>query len=137
MLQRSYDLQELTRMLQNQNNPKTMDYYFLKFMNVDSSVGYLTISGTFIFNITSQNTALSAAFKLLTSYSQELKTNKNKFCFVLDVFKHHKLPRSRSFKLRGLLTRNVHVNKKTEIGVIGKHEEKNMLLYFRTNYQKK
>jgi hypothetical protein len=104
MISRQYSLTELCSLIQNKDNPKTMDYYFNRMLNVfsyDEEAGHntphiaLTYGGVFDVVIHSRNPTLSNASCVLKRGSNK----NNNMLFVMRLFENHLFPKSKTFRV--------------------------------------
>ena len=102
MVARQFSVEDIIRMLTNRDNPKTMDYYFMRFLGVDmESVDRgLDWSGKFTFRMSSTpGSVLGESFYLINKWIN--RNTKFKSMFVLHMFEDKKLPKSRLLKIVG------------------------------------
>jgi hypothetical protein len=104
MQSRQYSLTELSSLIQNKDNPKTMDYYFIKILNIfngENDNGYcydslaLNHGGVFAVSITSRHPVLSSALCLL----KRGESKNNNLLFVMRLFENHLFPKSKTFRV--------------------------------------
>jgi len=92
---RSHTLDDVTRMLVNRNNPKTMDYYFFRIMQIAPSIIGVNYEGVYDLKLASRNAEVSAGMTLC----QKRRGGKYKSIFTIPMFPDHKFPKSRSLKI--------------------------------------
>lgn len=151
MNSRHYTLDELTQLIQNRDNPKTMDYYLNKMLNIfegnDDARVFSTHNGAFTANIRSNNPILEHAFVLLRRGA-----NKN-ILFVMRMFEEKIFPKSKTFKIVSRTTCPVYIvnplagqvtETKYSSGYLHRHVEeptkqhpKPLILYSKNNWDRK
>lgn len=116
MYAREINLGEYTRMLVNRNNPKTMDYFYFRIMRLstdDAEVAYLNSGGEFTTRLQNRPEYLKdgAAYGDISDENSEignfnLKVQRSRrdgvgvdVYFLMHLFAHQLLPKSRDFKL--------------------------------------
>lgn len=100
MRTKSFSAGEVARLILNVNNPKTMDYYFLKFMGVNTDApAHLNWAGGFTVHMTSLNNRLSHCFQLSANRKRVEKEQRGNIYFILDVTKDQILPKSRTLRI--------------------------------------
>jgi len=96
MQQRTFTRQELARMIMNEDNPKTMDYFFMKLLNVqvvDAKIGW---DGRINGAIRNMKGRISEAFGVLGRIRSYVR---GQIYFVMDIHEHQIFPKSRSFRI--------------------------------------
>lgn len=96
MFAKDFTAEDLARFITNENNPKTMDYFFMKLLKIkveDFRVNYTgNVSGT----VKSKKARITESFSVLQRASNFVR---GQIYFVLDIHEHQIFPKSRSFKI--------------------------------------
>jgi hypothetical protein len=109
MYNQSVSCTKFAKMLDNRNNPKTMDYMFLELLDVrlqyhrysvkdDDAVGGIEYNGRLQIGVQSNNSILSEAFSQLNSVNKKNKT-RGQVYFTMSIFKDQIFPKSRNFRI--------------------------------------
>jgi hypothetical protein len=98
MYDRPYTLDDLTRLLVNRDNPKTMDYYIFRLLNLTYKDLGVDFDGQFKFNMFSSNPYISKSMTMCFRHSDRLSLS-YKSLVVLPMFDKHKFPKCRSIKI--------------------------------------
>lgn len=141
---------DMARMIGNTDNPKTMDYYTMRILDVSCN-GFINSAGNLNFSIRSQAARASAALELAESI--EGNTKRGQLFFVLDVFADNLLPKSRLLRIIRNRSLPVMINNplagstreiKYTSGYIAKHiepdlihEYKRLVLYCRNAWDRR
>jgi len=115
MTQRNLTLEDLARLITNRDNPKTMDFYFWRFMGLadtDNFINNMQVlsNGEFEVLLKSNAKTLAAAFSLTDSvvnfnvYYRGLNNTKNtankpSLFFVMSMFPEKVFPKCRDIKI--------------------------------------
>ena len=98
MFAKNLDAQEIARMILNEDNPKTMDYYFMKLLDVriqDATVGWC---GSLNGNLKSFNTRVTSSFNVL-GRARPKSYERGQIYFTLDIHEDQIFPKSRTFRI--------------------------------------
>lgn len=98
MFVRHFDVKEIATMLLNENNPKTMDYFFLKLLDVRLDNAHIAWSGALSGQLRSANTRITEAFSVLNRVNPK-NYAKGQLYFTLDIHEEQIFPKSRSFRI--------------------------------------
>jgi hypothetical protein len=96
MTSRDLNGKEIATMILNEDNPKTMDYYFMKLLGVQVHNLGVNYCGSLAGNIRSTNNRVTEAFGVLNRIRNY---DRGQIYFVLDVHIHQIFPKSRSFRI--------------------------------------
>lgn len=90
--------QDLANMIMNQDNPKTMDYYFMNLLDVRCQHLQINVNGALTGSVVNHNSRVSCAFDSLRKCRDFVR---GQIYFVLDIHENQIFPKSRSFKICG------------------------------------
>ena len=100
MFARSFTPKEIATMILNEDNPKTMDYYFMKLLKVKVENACVSSSGSLSGNVRSSAQRVTESFGVLgraLRHSNSLE--RGQIYFVLDIHDNQIFPTSRSFRI--------------------------------------
>jgi hypothetical protein len=96
MFARDFTAEELAKFITNENNPKTMDYFFMKLLNVKVEEFRINYTGNLSGTVKSKKARITESFGVL----QRVRAfDRGQIYFVLDIHEHQIFPKSRSFKI--------------------------------------
>lgn len=105
MRSRSFNIDEVTRILVNRNDPKTMDYYLVRVMNLKTRYADMYSNGHMNFTIASDDIIMSEAIHQMMRYRHYINgrqsKNKEQLFFVLEMFEDRVLPKCRTLRIIG------------------------------------
>ena len=96
MFARDFTSEELARFITNENNPKTMDYFFMKLLKVKVEEFRVAYNGSVSGSVRSKKARITESFSVLKRASNFVR---GQIYFVLDIHEHQIFPKSRSFKI--------------------------------------
>lgn len=96
MFVRTFTAKEIATMILNENNPKTMDYYFMKLLGVNLDNTSISYSGTLHGNLKSKNKRITESFGVL---GRVRNYERGQIYFVMDIHEAQIFPKSRSFRI--------------------------------------
>lgn len=150
MFVRAFTAKEIATMILNENNPKTMDYYFMKLLGVNLDNTSISYGGALHGNLKSRNQRITESFGVL---GRVRNYERGQIYFVLDIHEAQIFPKSRSFRIasRRLLpipVINSKAGQKKQItygsGYVSTHIEpteilapKHLVLYCRNAWERK
>lgn len=98
MFVKNLNAQEIARMILNEDNPKTMDYYFMKLLDVriqDAAIGWC---GSLNGHLKSFNTRVTSSFSVLGRVRPK-SYERGQIYFTLDIHEDQIFPKSRTFRI--------------------------------------
>jgi hypothetical protein len=90
--------QEIATMILNEDNPKTMDYFFVNLLKVKMDHASVSYSGTLNASIKSVDNRISCAFNVL---GRQRNFVRGQVYFTIDMHRNQIFPKSRSFRICG------------------------------------
>jgi hypothetical protein len=96
MFSRSFTSKEVATMILNENDPKTMDYFFMKLLDVQLDNTQINYSGTLTGTVRSAKSRITEAFGVLRRIRNFAR---GQIYFVMDIHEHQIFPKSRSFRI--------------------------------------
>jgi hypothetical protein len=150
MFTRTFTDEEIAKKILNKDNPKTMDYFFMRLLKVQMNDTNIDHNGVMRGAIRSTNPRITEAFGMLRRLNG---LSRGQIHFVLDMHENQIFPKSRSFRICGrrllpTLIVNPDAGKKKQItygsGYVSTYTEpneimtsKHLLLYCRNSWTRK
>jgi hypothetical protein len=97
MFSRNFTQKEIATAILNEDNPKTMDYFYVKLLGVKIQHTRVMPNGRLVGAIQSQNHRTSEAFGLLHRHRRQ--ASRGQLYFALDIHAHQIFPKSRSLRI--------------------------------------
>lgn len=98
MFVRELNAKEIATMILNQNNPKTMDYYFMNLLGARLDDGRISWNGSLNGHLISSKTRITESFGVLGRVRPK-NYEKGQIYFTLDIHEDQIFPKSRSFRI--------------------------------------
>lgn len=98
MFVRDLNAKEIATMILNENNPKTMDYYFMKLLGVNLDDARIEYDGSLIGHLRSSKARITESFGVLGRVRPR-SYEKGQIYFTLDIHEDQIFPKSRSFRI--------------------------------------
>lgn len=98
MFARQFTAKEIASMILNQDNPKTMDYYFMKILDVRLDNANINWNGYLTGNLECAKTRIAESFGVLGRVRPK-NYEKGQIYFTLDIHEEQIFPKSRSFRI--------------------------------------
>lgn len=99
MFVRNFTAKEIATMILNENNPKTMDYYFMKLLDVQTQDASVSYAGSLSCTIKSRAYRITESFGVLGRSLGRLDSQRGQIYFVMDIHANQIFPASRSFRI--------------------------------------
>jgi hypothetical protein len=96
MFVRTFTAKEIATMILNENNPKTMDYYFMKLLGVTLENACLSYGGALHGTLKAKNGRITESFGVLCRVRNY---ERGQIYFVMDIHEAQIFPKSRSFRI--------------------------------------
>jgi len=98
MFARDLNAKEVATMILNENNPKTMDYYFMRLLGVRLNHPRVSWNGSLNGELISSKTRITESFGVLGRVRPK-HYEKGQIYFTLDIHEDQIFPKSRSFRI--------------------------------------
>jgi hypothetical protein len=98
MFARNFTAREIATMILNEDNPKTMDYFFMKLLKVKINHAAVSYGGVLNITMVSENNRISCAFNVL---GRQRNFVRGQVYFTIDMHENQIFPKSRSFRICG------------------------------------
>jgi hypothetical protein len=98
MFAKNLNAKEIATMILNENNPKTMDYYFMHLLGVHIDNAYISWAGDLHGHIRSSKKRITESFGVLGRVNPK-NYEKGQIYFTLDIHDNQIFPKSRSFRI--------------------------------------
>jgi hypothetical protein len=100
MFERNFTAKEIATMILNEDNPKTMDYYFMKLLKVKVSDVNIAHTGALTGSVKSFAYRITESFGVLSrNLNRASLSEKGQIYFVMDIHDNQIFPTSRSFRI--------------------------------------
>lgn len=96
MIQRQLSARQLATMIINEDNPKTMDYFFMKLLKVNIEHAAVSYDGSISGTVKSNRSRITQAFGMLGRVRDFVR---GQLYFVLDIHENQIFPKSRLFRI--------------------------------------
>lgn len=150
MFVKNFTSQEIATMILNEDNPKTMDYFFMKLLKVKLHQAGVGHDGTLNVSMRNGDARISSAFSIL---ARQRNFERGQIYFAMDIHSHQIFPKSRSFricsrKLLPISIKNPNAGKIKKVaygnGYVAQYSEpeeilqkKHIMLYCRNAWERK
>jgi hypothetical protein len=98
MFARNFTAREIATMILNEDNPKTMDYFFMKLLKVKINHAAVSYGGMLNISMVSENNRVASAFSML---GRQQNFERGQIYFTMDMHANQIFPKSRSFRICG------------------------------------
>jgi len=98
MFARNFTAREIATMILNEDNPKTMDYFFMKLLKIKINHAAVGYGGVLNISMVSENNRVASAFSIL---GRQHNFERGQIYFAMDMHANQIFPKSRSFRICG------------------------------------